>query len=171
MGNDNFTAAPSGTFATRDGHINIAANKQEQWEALADILELPDLKADPRFRQRDMRKKNRKALTEYIESKLRLKQTDYWVERLNASGIPAGAILGLEAALRQEQVVHRETLQTVHAEGIGDLKLFNLTAKFEKTPAYIETAPPRLSEHTDEVLARLGYSGEEIAGLRKNGAV
>ncbi len=171
MGNDNFTAAPSGTFATVDGHINIAANKQEQWEALTDILELPDLKADPRFRQRDMRKKNREALTEYIESKLRLKQTDYWVERLNARGIPAGAILGLEAALGQEQIVHRETLQTVHAEGIGDLKLFNLTAKFEKTPASIETAPPRLSEHTNEVLARLGYSGEEIAGLRKNGAV
>jgi formyl-CoA transferase len=171
MGNDNFTAAPSGTFATRDGHINIAANKQEQWEALADILELPDLKADPRFRQRDVRKRNRKVLTELIESKLKLKETDYWVERLNARGIPAGAILGLEAALRQEQVLHRETLQTVHAEGIGDLKLFNLTAKFEKTPAYIETPPPRLSEHTDEVLARLGYSGEEIAGLRKIGAI
>ena len=171
MGNDNFTAAPSGTFATRDGHINIAANKQEQWEALADILELPDLKADPRFRQRDVRKRNRKVLTELIESKLKLKETDYWVERLNARGIPAGAILGLEAALRQEQVLHRGTLQTVHAEGIGDLKLFNLTAKFEKTPAYIETPPPRLSEHTDEVLARLGYSGEEIAGLRKIGAI
>ena len=171
MGNDNFTAAPSGTFATRDGHINIAANKQEQWEALADILELPDLKADPRFRQRDVRKRNRKVLTELIESRLKLKETDYWVERLNARGIPAGAILGLEAALRQEQVLHRGTLQTVHAEGIGDLKLFNLTAKFEKTPAYIETPPPRLSEHTDEVLARLGYSGEEIAGLRKIGAI
>ncbi len=171
MGNDNFTAAPSGTFATLDGHINIAANKQEQWEALADIIELPDLKADPRFRQRDMRKKNRKALTQLLESRLKMKQTDYWVERLNARGIPAGAILGLEAALRQEQVVHRKTLQTVHAEGIGDLKLFNLTAKFERTPACIETPPPRLSEHTDEILTRLGYSGEEIAGLKKNGAV
>src|SRR5512139_2219040 len=48
MGNDNFTAAPSGTFKTRDGYINIAANKQEQWEAVADVLGLPELKTDPR---------------------------------------------------------------------------------------------------------------------------
>src|SRR5512133_3617749 len=53
MGNDNFTAAPSGTFATKDGHINIAANKQEQWESLADALELSELKTDPRFQRRD----------------------------------------------------------------------------------------------------------------------
>src|SRR5512140_3730892 len=79
MGNDNFTAAPSGTFATRDGHINIAANKQEQWESLVDLLGFPELKEDPRFRLRDARKKNRKALTPLIEDKLRQKETAYWV--------------------------------------------------------------------------------------------
>ncbi|MDE3033935.1 MAG: CoA transferase, partial [Acidobacteriota bacterium] len=63
MGNDNFTAAPSGTFRTQDGHINIAANKQEQWEAVCDVLEVPELKTDPRFQERDTRKKNRKVLT------------------------------------------------------------------------------------------------------------
>ena len=75
MGNDNFTAAPSGTFATKNGYINIAANRQEQWESLADILGLSELKEDPRFRQRDARKKNRKALTPLIESKLKEKET------------------------------------------------------------------------------------------------
>ncbi|HRR26523.1 MAG TPA: CoA transferase, partial [Acidobacteriota bacterium] len=59
LGNDNFTAAPSGTFATQDGHINIAANKQEQWEAVAEEIGMPELKDDPRFRERDERKKNR----------------------------------------------------------------------------------------------------------------
>ncbi len=171
MGNDNFTAAPSGTFATKNGYINIAANRQEQWESLADILGLSELKEDPRFQQRDARKKNRKTLTSRIESKLREKETAYWIEILNARGVPAGAILGLEDALRQEQIVHRGALQAIRADGIGDLQLFNLTAKFEKTPAGIESPPPRLSEHTNEILQGLGYSEEQIDDFRHSGAI
>jgi crotonobetainyl-CoA:carnitine CoA-transferase CaiB-like acyl-CoA transferase len=171
MGNDNFTAAPSGTFATRDGYINIAANKQEQWESLTDILGVPELKEDPRFQLRDARKKNRKALTPLIEAKLRKRETAHWVEVLNSRDVPAGAILSLEDALCQEQIAHRRTLQTIHAAGIGDLKLFNLTAKFEKTPARLESPPPRLSEHTDGILKGLGYAQKEIDGLRRSGVI
>ena len=82
MGNDNFTAAPSGMFRTKDGFINIAANKQEQWEAVADVLGVPELKTDPRFQERDTRKKNRKALTPLLEAKLKEHETAYWVRRL-----------------------------------------------------------------------------------------
>jgi crotonobetainyl-CoA:carnitine CoA-transferase CaiB-like acyl-CoA transferase len=171
MGNDNFTAAPSGTFATKDGFINIAANRQEQWEALADLVGLPELKTDPRFQQRDSRKQSRRALTVLLEAKLKTNGTAYWVEKLNDHGIPAGAILGLEAALSQDQVRHRQTLRKVHAEGIGDLELFNATAQFSKTPADIESPPPRLSEHTDQILGRLGYGAEKIAELRKTGVI
>ena len=171
LGNDNFTAAPSGTFATKDGHINIAANKQEQWEALVDILALSELKTDPRFRQRDMRKKNRKALTPLLEARLKKRETAYWVELLNHRNIPAGAILGLGEALSQEQVRHRKTLSTIGVEGIGDLKLFNLTAQFEKTPAGIESPPPKLSEHTNGILGSLGYSEKQIEALKRSGAV
>jgi CoA:oxalate CoA-transferase len=171
LGNDNFTAAPSGTFATKDGHINIAANKQEQWESLADALGLAELKADPRFQLRDARKKNRKALTPLIEARLKEHETAYWIEMLNGRSIPSGAILGLEQALCQEQIRHRETLKTIHAEGIGDLKLFNLTAKFDKTPASLESPPPRLSAHTSEILAGMGYTEEQIKALKKSGAI
>ena len=171
MGNDNFTAAPSGTFATRNGHINIAANKQEQWEALADVVELPELKTDPRFRERDMRKKNRKDLTPLLEAKLKENDTEHWVEVLNEKDVPSGAILSLEQALDQEQVRHRNTLQRIHAEGIGDLQLFSLTAQFEKTPAGIDAPPPRLSEHTGQILKRLGYSEEKIEELRRDQAI
>jgi CoA:oxalate CoA-transferase len=171
MGNDNFTAAPSGTFATKDGYINIAANKQEQWEALVDILGLAELKTDLRFERRDMRKKNRRELTPLIETKLRQRNSAEWVELLNVRNIPAGEILGLETALNQAQILHRETLKTIHTEGIGDLKLFNLTAKFDKTPAELEAPPPRLSEHTNEILTGLGYSEDQIASFRKSGAI
>ena len=139
MGNDNFTAAPSGTFATKDGHINIAANKQEQWEAVADLLGVPELKADARFQERDNRKKNRQALTPLLEVKLKEKETAHWVELLNKNDVPSGAILGLEAALNQPQVQHRQTLQPVAVEGIGELRLFGLAAKLDKTPGGIDT--------------------------------
>ncbi len=171
MGNDNFTAAPSGTFITKDGYINIAANKQEQWEAVADVLNVPELKKDPRFEKRDARKRNRKALTPLLEEKLKERDTAYWVEALNTKGVPSGEILSLEAALNQKQVKHRDVVQTVHADGIGDLKVLNLTARFEKTPGSVTCPPPRLGAHTDEFLGGLGYSKVEIEHLRERGVV
>ncbi|MBI2919704.1 MAG: CoA transferase [Planctomycetes bacterium] len=171
MGNDNFTAAPSGTFATRDGHLNIAANKQEQWEALTEVLGVPELRADPRFRERDVRKENRRALTPLLEAKLRTRTTAEWVAALNARDVPSGAILGLEEALGQAQVKHRGTLGSVDAPGIGALRLFGMTALFEKTPGSITAPPPRLSEHTTEVLARIGYGADDVADMRTRGIV
>jgi formyl-CoA transferase len=171
LGNDNMTAAPSGTFVTRDGYINIAANKQEQWEAVADALGVPELKADPRFQKRDARKQNRRALTPLLEAKLKEHPTDHWVEVLNARGVPSGAILSLEAALNQPQVAHRKTLGTVHAEGIGDLRLFNLTALFEKTPGTVVTPPPVLGQDTETILGEIGCGKDQVAQLKQKGVV
>lgn len=171
MGNDNFTAAPSGTFATKNGYINIAANKQEQWEALADELGVPELKTDPRFQERDTRKANRKELTPLLEVKLKEKDTLHWVDALNRRGIPSGDILGLEEALKAPQVTHRDTIATVNEEGIGELKLFNMTAKFSETPAAIDAPPPRLSAHTEEILTGIGYSTEDIKSFKEQGVI
>ena len=171
MGNDNFTAAPSGVFATQDGCINIAANQQEQWEAVCDTVGLPELKTDARFQTRDVRKANRRLLTPLLEAELAKRPTAYWVEALNKKGVPSGEILDLGAALAQAQIAHRGTIQSVHEPGIGDLKLFNLTAKFEKTPASIDAPPPRLSAHTDEILGALGYDAGAIAAFRQKGVV
>jgi crotonobetainyl-CoA:carnitine CoA-transferase CaiB-like acyl-CoA transferase len=167
LGNDNFTAAPSGMFKTKDGYINIAANKQEQWEDLVDELGLPELKTDPGFQERDTRKANRFLLTPLLEAKLKEKTTAHWVEVLNAKGIPSGDVLGLEAALTSAQAAHRQVIEEVETQGIGVIKIFNMTAKFSKTPAEIETPPPLLSEHTEAILCELGYTAEEIEALKE----
>jgi CoA:oxalate CoA-transferase len=171
MGNDNFTAAPSGTFRTRDGYINIAANQQQQWQDLAAVLGVPELVTDARFQERDTRKNNRAQLTPILEEKLMTETTGHWVEVLNAKGIPSGAILSLEEALTAPQVVHRQSIRSIDEPKIGPLKLFTLTAKFEKTPGSIDTPPPRLSQHTCEVLASLGYSDDDVARLRGAGVI
>jgi CoA:oxalate CoA-transferase len=171
MGNDNFTAAPSGTFKTKDGYINIAANKQEQWEDLADVVGVPELKEDARFKERDTRKANRKLLTPLLEDKLKEKETIYWVEALNKKGIPSGEILSLEEALNAPQIVHRETIKTIDAQDIGELKLFNLTAKFGKTPASVDSPPPKLSQHTNELLEEIGYNCDEIKEFKEHGII
>jgi CoA:oxalate CoA-transferase len=171
LGNDNMTAAPSGSFKTSDGHINIAANEQRQWENLCDVLGLPELKIDERFQKRDVRKANRKALTPFIEAKLTQHPTAHWVQVLNAKGIPSGDILTLQEALAQPQVAHRATIQTIDEPGIGPLKLFNLSAKFSETPGALETPPPRLSAHTAEILDQLGYTPVQVAELREKKVV
>lgn len=170
MGNDNFTAAPSGTFRTLDGHINIAANKQEQWEAACDVLGLPELKTDPRFAERDTRKKNRKELTPLFEARLTTLPTAHWVEALNARDVPSGEILSLAQALRQPQVAHRGVLQKVEVPGIGPIEVFGLTALFDRAAGHVTAPPPALGEHNAEILDRLGYTRDELAAL-ENAAV
>ena len=171
LGNDNFTAAPSGMFKTKDSYINIAANQQQQWEDLADELGLPELKTDPRFKERDTRKANRFLLTPLLEEKLARDITAHWVEVLNARGIPSGDVVSLESALTSDQARHRQVIAEVDQPGIGKVKIFNLTAKFSKTPAQIEMPPPKLSEHTEDILVELGYNVEEIKELKEKSAI
>ncbi|GAB4314240.1 MAG: CoA transferase [Candidatus Sumerlaeia bacterium] len=171
LGNDNFTAAPSGTFKTQDGYINIAANKQEQWHAVCDVLGVPELKTDPRFEKRDVRKKNRKALTPLLEEKLMTRPTEYWVEALNKADVPSGAILSLEDALNQPQIQHRRTLATIDTPQVGPIKLFNLAVLFDKAETNVTSPPPLLSQHTEELLRQLGYSDEDIRRFEDQGVI
>jgi crotonobetainyl-CoA:carnitine CoA-transferase CaiB-like acyl-CoA transferase len=171
LGNDNFTAAPSGMFKTQDGYINIAANQQQQWEDLVDELGIPELKTDLRFQERDTRKSNRFLLTPLLEAKLTENTTTHWVEVLNARGIPSGDVVSLETALASEQARHRQVIADVEQPGIGNIKIFNMTAKFSKTPAQIEKPPPRLSENTQDILGELEYGAEEMKALKEKSVI
>jgi formyl-CoA transferase len=139
---------------------------------MADVIGAPELVTDPRFQERDERKKNRKALTPLVEERLQQRPTAHWVEALNARDVPSGDILSLKAALNQPQVHHRKVLQCVKVEGdIGDVPVFGLTAQLSKTPGEVTSPPPRLGAHTDEVLLGLGYTKEDVAALRTKGLV
>lgn len=171
IGNENYSSSPSGVFRVKDGYINIAANKQEQFEDLVDLLDLSHLKEDNRFKLRDIRKQNRFALKALIEEKLINNTGEHWIELFNDKGIPSGLILSLEEALTSEQIKHRKTFSKVHVDGIGEIDIFNLTAKFEKTPGLVESPPPTLSQHTEEILERMGYTIDAIKELRENKVV
>lgn len=93
MGNENFTAAPSGTFETASGLLNIAANEQKQFEALCDLVGRPELKTDPRFAERQSRKTYRGALKAELEEALRARSAAEWEAVFNAAGVPSGCIL------------------------------------------------------------------------------
>lgn len=85
--------------------------------------------------------------------------------------IPSGEILSLENALNQPQIKHRETLKTINTSGVGDIPLFNLTAKFNKTTAEVETPPPTLGQHTEEMLKEFGYTEDEMKSFKEKGIV
>ena len=173
MGNSNFTAAPSGTFKTAHGLLNIAANKQEQFEALATAVGRPDLIQDSRFMNRENRKKNRGALTVELESALRASSAEEWEMILNRIGIPAGRVLTVPEALENQQIKDRGLLQTLDAvPGVdGPITLTRAGFKLQGADPAVASPPPRLGEHTEEVLREVGYSDTDIASLRASGAI
>src|SRR5262249_16538218 len=95
MGNENVTASPPGMFKTGDGLLNIAANKQEQFEILCGLLERPGLARDPRFANREDRKVRRFELKAEIEAALTARPAREWSAILNAAGVPAGEVLSV----------------------------------------------------------------------------
>ncbi|HSC62100.1 MAG TPA: CaiB/BaiF CoA-transferase family protein [Caldimonas sp.] len=172
-GNDNFTAAPSGAFRAKDGLINIAANKQEQFEALVEAVGRPELATDPRFAERESRKQHRGALTLELEAALGNRSCAEWQSVFNKIGVPAGCVLTVPQALSLPQVAQRELLKTFdNVPGIDRaVTVARSGFKLSGGDPDVAAPPPELGCHTDDVLAGAGYSGAEIAALREAGIV
>jgi formyl-CoA transferase len=158
MGNENFTASPSGTFATGRGLLNIAANKQEQFEALCDIVGAPQLKSDERFAQRESRKRHRQALREALEVHLQAGDAPTWEARLNQAGVPAGQVLSVAEALAQPQVAERGLVAQVPlpVKGRGHVSLTASAILVDGQRQAPRSPPPTLGQHTESVLRELG---------------
>jgi len=154
LGNENMTAAPSGTFRTGDGLLNIAANKQEQFVKLCELIGRPDLATDPRFAERETRKRNRYALNPLIEAALAGASAAEWEIRLNRAGVPAGRVLSIPDTLREPQIVERGMMTCFDSvEGL-DRPLTVVRGGFlidAEAPAPARP-PPRLGEHQAEII-------------------
>lgn len=172
MGNENFTAAPSGTFKTGSGLLNISANEQKQFETLCRILERDDLAEDPRFAERQARKINRTALTLEIEKELARRSAEEWETDFNLAGVPAGCVLSVPDALGQEQITTRAFVEALDAPLIEDKKLRITRPGFlMKEPFPAPSPPPLLGAQTTKWLAKLGFSHSEIDGFQQRGIV
>lgn len=172
MGNENFTAAPSGTFATGSGPLNIAANEQKQYESLCDIVGRPELKTDPRFAERQSRKDNRSALTVELEAALAARSAVEWEQLFNDNGVPAGCVLSVPQILQEEQITGRRFVESLKAEVSGGQAMRVTRPGFRLEQDYPEPAPPpQLGQNTEKWLQDLGYSAGEIADFGQRGVV
>ena len=173
MGNENFTAAPSGTFATGEGLLNIAANRQEQFVALARLIGRPELAQDPRFAEREARKRHRAELKVLIEQALAAKPAREWEALLAGQGVPAGRVLSVPEALDHPQVRQRELL--AHFDGAAGIErgfdVVRAGFRMDSGRPDVATPPPRLGEHSEQILASLGYSAQEIADMRARAVI
>lgn len=173
QGNENPTSAPSGAFQAQDGLINIAANKDEQWEALAKHVGRQDLLQRPEYRTREDRKANRLALKAELEQALKARPAAEWAEQLNALGVPAGAVLEVPEILAHDIIAKRGMLAEFAAPpGVKrDITVLRTGVKVDGAPPSVDAPPPRLGEHNVEIYGEIGVSAEEVARLKEEGVV
>jgi CoA:oxalate CoA-transferase len=166
MGNENFTAAPSGAFRTSDGLLNIAANEDAQYEKLCDVIGRPELKTDVRFAERETRRRNRPAINKEIAPELMKRSAAEWEQALIEAGVPAGRVLSVPEILGHPHLSGRNFISEFEG-AIGKQKVTRGGFLFPDDEASPQGPAPVLSEHTNAWLGVLGYGPEKIQNLRK----
>lgn len=171
LGNDHPSIVPYGTFKAQDGYLIIACASEPLWQGLCEVLEMTELRDDPRFAINRERVMRRDALREEIERRLAARPAAEWLERLREADIPCGPIYEIPEMLADPQMVARGFVVEQPHPTVGTLRTLASPLHLSDTPASLRRHPPLLGEHTDEVLGELGYALAEIARLREQGAV
>ena len=170
LGSSHRNSAPYQALKTKDGHINIGAPNQSNWERFANAIERTDLVARNEFKDNASRLVNRESLEVELELTLTTKSSGEWLEVLEKCGVPAGPILNVSEVWNDPQVQARNMEVTLEHPTAGKIKNIGLAAKLYSTPGRITKPAPLLGQHTREVLMNAGYSKKNIEALVDSGA-
>ncbi|MCR5869040.1 MAG: CaiB/BaiF CoA transferase family protein [Aquincola tertiaricarbonis] len=170
LGTANRMSAPYQAVKAADGWFVMGATNQKLWQTLCKVIERPDLLADERFATVSLRLANRVVLIEALEQSFAQDTADHWIERLLATGIPAGPILSYPQAFESEHGRHRKMRMEIDHPVEGKVPNIGFAVKMMGTPQQVRRHPPRLGEHTAEVLAEYGIADDEREALAAGGA-
>jgi formyl-CoA transferase len=171
-GNDHPTSIPTGVFPTSDGHINIAASGNNLWKRFCAALDAPQLFDHPEHATPALRSQHRKALNERIGEITRTNSSAHWIEKINKAGVPCGPINTIDKTFAEPQVQHLGIARPVKHPKLGDIKVVGQPINLSDFPQPASLKPtPDMGEHTDKVLAGLGYDKPAIEKLRTGGVV
>ena len=165
-GNDHPSTMPVSSYRTRDGYINIAASGDAIWKRLCKVLGHEEWLAMPEFSSDPLRVKNRKDLNDALNTVLAAGTSAEWINALNAASVPCGPIYNMDQVFEDPQVKHLGIAASAKHPILGEIRMQNQPVKLSRTPGTVAVTTPELGEHTDEVLASIGYSKTDIAGLR-----
>jgi formyl-CoA transferase len=171
VGNDHPTFMPTSAYPTADGYMNVAATGMGVWEKFAAALGRDDLLNDEEFKVAKGRSDGRARLNAEISRTLETRTTAEWVDHLLAHGVPCGPIYNLDQVFADPQVKHIGASAKVTHPTLGELTLLNQSIGLSRTPASLKTSTPMKGEHTEEVLAELGFTAEKIATLKQGGSI
>jgi crotonobetainyl-CoA:carnitine CoA-transferase CaiB-like acyl-CoA transferase len=172
LGNRHASIAPYDTFDVADGVLVVAVGNDGQWQKFCGALGLDTLGNDARYRTNAGRVEAYEKLRAELAAALRPLARDRIVAKLRSAGVPCGAVRSIDEALRDPQIIARQMVETVAHPTIGALQVLGVPVKLTDTPGAVRTAPPRLGEHTRDVLSKdLGMSAASIDELIARGTV
>ena len=157
----------SGTFKTEDGYVvMVGAFKPNPLQEICRGLGIEDLSADPRYATHEAQVAHRDELQQRWRDEFSRRTTKQVIDALESVDILCAPVHDIEAALADPQVAHNEMVVTMHDPECGPIKTVGIPVKLEGTPGNVRRTPPRLGQHTREVLLALGFSEDEIAAMR-----